>query len=129
MKTLFLVSLLAISFILVAQKIYPKIYINRSFTDIGPNGKWQTLDYYCVLNQQAFRINLTYQLTGKYHADHSEMLSKSKMQTITIVDNRRMNMNFNSSKEFLRWINRHGYETQYSEKSGSNTNYTFRKII
>jgi len=118
MKIILLVSLIVISFILFAQKIYPKIHISSSITQMGANGKWETWITHAVLNQKAFRISLTHQLTGKYHADHTEILSESKSQTITIVDNRMMDMNFNSSREFLRWINNHGYKTQYSERSG-----------
>jgi hypothetical protein len=128
MKIVLLVSFTVISFILIAQRIYPKIHINSSIRQIGADGKWETWITHAVLNQNAFRISLTRQLTGKYHADHSEMVSQSKMLTITIVDNRMMDMNFNSSKAFLRWINRHGYETQYSERSGSTMNFTFKKI-
>ena len=128
-KVLFLVSLTAISFILVAQKNYPKIYINSSITQLGTNGKWETLDHFWVLNQMAFRISLTLQGTGKYHAVYTEMITKSKMQTITIVDNRMMDINFNSSKKFLSWINSHGYEKKYSDGTGSTLNFAFEKII
>jgi hypothetical protein len=128
MKKVLLVSLLVISFILFAQKAYPKIHINSSITEMGANGKWETWTTHAVLNQKAFRISLTYQLSGKFHADHTEMISESKRQTITIVDNRMMDMNFNSSREFLRWIYRHGYEPQYSERSGSSMDFTFKKI-
>ena len=129
MKIVLLVLLIVISFILFAQKIYPEIHINSSITQVGPNGKWETRITHAVINQKAFRISLTYQLFGKYHADHTERVTESKTQTITIVDNRMMDMNFSSSKQFLRWINRHGYETQYSERSGSSMNYTFKKIL
>jgi hypothetical protein len=130
MKTaLFLISLTAISFILVAQKNYPKIYINSSITQMGTNGKRETLNHFTVLNQGAFRISLTLQLTGKYHAVYKEMITTSKMKTITIVDNRMMDMNFNSSQKFLRWINSHGYEEKYSDGAGSTMNFAFEKIL
>jgi len=129
MKIVLLVLLIVISFVFFAQKTYPKIHINSSITQLGANGKWETWITHAVINQKVFRISLTHQLTGKYHADHIEKLAESKWQTITIVDNRRMDMNFNSSREFLRWINRHGYKTQYSERSGTNMNFTFKKIL
>jgi hypothetical protein len=129
MKIVLLVSFTVISFILIAQKIYPKIHINSSIMQKGADGKWETWVTHAVIDQKAFRISLTHQLTGKYHAGHIEKLDESKWQTITIVDNRRMDMNFNSSRQFLRWISRHGYETQYSERSGSTMNFTFKKIL
>ena len=128
MKIVLLASLTIISFVLLAQKIYPKIHISSCITQKGANGKWEVKIAHAVLNEKAFRISLTHQLTGKYHADHSEMVSESKKQTITIVDNRMMDMNFNSSREFLRWIKRHGYEAKFSEKSGTGMNFTFKRI-
>jgi len=93
------------------------------------NGKRETWITHDVVDEKAFRISLTHQLTGKYHANHIEMVTESTRRTITIVDNRMMDMNFNSPRQFVRWINRHGYETRYSERSGSNMNFTFKKIL
>ena len=129
MKIVLLVSLIVISFILSAQKTYPKIHINSSIIEKGEDGKWKTWVTHAVINQKAFRISLTHQLTGKYHADHIEKLAESKWQTITIVDNRRMDMNFNSSRAFLKWIKRHGYEAKYSESSGAYMSFTFKRML
>ena len=129
MKTVLLISFTVISFVLLAQKIYPEIHISNRYAQMGTNGKWETWITHDVVDEKAFRISLTYQLTGKYHADHTEMVNESTRQTITIVDNRMMDMNFNSSRQFVRWINNHGYKTQYSERSGSNMNFTFKKIL
>jgi len=107
---------------------YPKIHIRSNVTQMGANGKLETLMAHAVVNQKAFRIRLIRQLTGKYHADLKEMVTESKWQTITIVDNRMMDMNFDSSRQFLMWINRHGYKAQYSERSGSTMNFTFKQI-
>jgi len=125
MKIVFLISLTIVFF---SQKIYPKIHIRSNITQMGANGKLETLMAHAVVNQKAFRISLIRQLSGKYHADLTEMVTESKWQTITIVDNRMMDMNFDSSRQFLRWINRHGYKAQHHERSGSTMNFTFKQI-
>jgi len=129
MKTVLLISFTVISFVLLAQKIYPEIHISNRYAQMGTNGKWETWITHDVVDEKAFRISLTRQLTGKYHADHTEMVTESTRRTITIVDNRMMDMNFNSSRQFVRWINKHGYKTQYSERSGANMNFTFKRIL